>query len=76
MLTKNVVRSKELPTKAISWSFNPTSKVLATTKHHKMLLFFPTSLPPLLTTWAETANITVDEQVTQLLADVLKIKGT
>ena len=34
----------------------------------------PHEFAPLLTTWAETANITVDELVTQLLADALKIK--
>ena len=34
----------------------------------------PHEFAPLLTTWAATANLTVDELVTQLLADVLKIK--
>ena len=34
----------------------------------------PDEFAPLLTTWAATANITIDELVTQLLADALKIK--
>lgn len=34
----------------------------------------PHEFVPLLTTWAATANLTVDELVAQLLADVLKIK--
>ena len=34
----------------------------------------PHEFEPLLTTWAKTANITVDDLVTQLLADVMKLK--
>lgn len=34
----------------------------------------PDELAPLLTTWAATANISIDELVAQLLADVLKLK--
>ena len=34
----------------------------------------PHEYEPLLITWAATANITIDELVTQLLADALKIK--
>ena len=34
----------------------------------------PHEFEPLLTTWAATANITIDELVAQLLADALKIK--
>ncbi len=34
----------------------------------------PREYEPLLTTWAATANITIDELVAQLLADALKIK--
>ena len=34
----------------------------------------PLEFEPLLTTWAKTANITVDDLVTQLLADVMKLK--
>lgn len=34
----------------------------------------PHEFVPLLTTWAETANLTVNELVAQLLADALKIK--
>lgn len=34
----------------------------------------PGEFEPLLTTWAATANISIDELVAQLLADVLKIK--
>jgi hypothetical protein len=34
----------------------------------------PREYEPLLTTWAATANISIDELVAQLLADVLKLK--
>lgn len=34
----------------------------------------PGEFEPLLTTWAATANISIDELVAQLLADVLKLK--
>lgn len=34
----------------------------------------PDELSPLLTTWAATAHISIDELVAQLLADALKIK--
>ena len=34
----------------------------------------PDEFAPLLTTWAATANISIDELVAQLLADALKIK--
>ena len=34
----------------------------------------PHEFEPLLTTWAATANISIDELVTQLLSDALKIK--
>ena len=34
----------------------------------------PHEYEPLLTTWAATANISIDELVAQLLADALKIK--
>lgn len=43
--------------------------------HDKGLtITLPREFGPLLTTWATTANLTVDELVAQLLADVLKIK--
>lgn len=43
--------------------------------HDKGLtITLPHEFAPLLTTWAATANLTVDELVAQLLADVLKIK--
>ena len=44
-------------------------------RHNGGGLTVPTDeFAPLLTTWAATANITIDELVTQLLADALKIK--
>lgn len=43
--------------------------------HNKGLaITLPHEFALLLTTWAETANLTVDELVAQLLADALKIK--
>lgn len=43
--------------------------------HNKGLaITLPHEFAPLLTTWAATANLNVDELVAQLLADVLKIK--
>ena len=39
-----------------------------------LTITLPLEFTPLLTTWAATANLSVDELVTQLLADVLKIK--
>lgn len=43
--------------------------------HDKGLtITLPHEFAPLLTTWAATANLIVDELVAQLLADVLKIK--
>lgn len=43
--------------------------------HDKGLsITLPHEFAPLLTTWAATANLTVDELVAKLLADVLKIK--
>lgn len=42
--------------------------------HDKGLtITLPHEFAPLLTTWAATANLSVDELVTQLLADALKI---
>ena len=42
--------------------------------HNKGLtITLPREFAPLLTTWAATANLSVDELVTQLLADALKI---
>ena len=44
-------------------------------RHNKGLtVTLPHEYEPLLTTWAETANLTVNELVAQLLADALKIK--
>ena len=44
-------------------------------RHNKGLnVTLPHEYEPLLTTWAATANITIDELVTQLLDDALKIK--
>ena len=44
-------------------------------RHDKGLtVTLPHEYEPLLTTWAAAANITIDELVTQLLADALKIK--
>ena len=44
-------------------------------RHNKGLtVTLPLEFVPLLTTWAETANLTVNELVAQLLADALKIK--
>lgn len=44
-------------------------------RHNKGLnVTLPHEYEPLLTTWAKTANLTVDELVAQLLADALKIK--
>ncbi len=44
-------------------------------RHNKGLnVTLPREYEPLLSTWAETANLTVDELVAQLLADALKIK--
>ena len=44
-------------------------------RHNKGLtVTLPREYEPLLTTWAATANITIDELVAQLLADALKIK--
>ena len=40
----------------------------------ELTVTLPDKLAPLLTTWAATANISIDEQVAQLLADVLKLK--
>ena len=40
----------------------------------ELTVTLPDKLAPLLTTWAATANITIDELVAQLLADALKIK--
>lgn len=43
--------------------------------HDKGLtITLPHEFAPLLTTWATTANLSVDELVTQLLSDTLKIK--
>ena len=39
-----------------------------------LTITLPHEFAPLLTTWAATANLTIDELVAQLLADVLKIK--
>lgn len=44
-------------------------------RHNKGLIVnLPQELAPLLSTWAETAGISVDALVAQLLEDVLKIK--
>ena len=44
-------------------------------RHNKGLnVTLPHEYEALLTTWAATANLTVDELVVQLLADALKIK--
>ena len=44
-------------------------------RHNKGLtVTLPHEYEPLLTTWAATANISIDELVAQLLADALKIK--
>ena len=44
-------------------------------RHNKGLtVTLPHEYEPLLTTWAATANIRIDELVAQLLADALKIK--
>ena len=44
-------------------------------RHNKGLtVILPHEYEPLLTTWAATANISIDELVAQLLADALKIK--
>ena len=42
----------------------------------RLTVTLPGEFEPLLTTWAATANISIDELVAQLLADALKIKGT
>ena len=43
-------------------------------RHNKGLtVALPHEYEPLLSTWAATANITIDELVAQLLADALKI---
>ena len=40
----------------------------------ELTVTLPHEYEPLLTTWAATANISIDELVAQLLADALKIK--
>ena len=40
----------------------------------ELTVTLPDEFAPLLTTWAATANISIDELVAQLLADALKIK--
>ena len=42
--------------------------------NNSLTLTLPREYEPLLTTWAATANISIDELVAQLLADALKIK--
>ena len=44
-------------------------------RHNKGLnVTLPHEFVPLLTTWAETANLTVNELVAQLITDALKLK--
>lgn len=42
--------------------------------HGGLTVTLPDEFAPLLTTWAATAHISIDELVAQLLADALKIK--
>jgi hypothetical protein len=42
--------------------------------YNGLTVTLPREYESLLTTWAATANITIDELVAQLLADALKIK--
>ena len=40
----------------------------------ELTVTLPGEFEPLLTTWAATANISIDELVAQLLTDALKLK--
>ena len=48
-------------------------RALGTTQW-KLTVTLPGEFEPLLTTWAATANISIDKLVAQLLTDALKIK--